>query len=337
MAENKKITLPHDRLVKWVFTRPEAAAVQLRQALPSVLVDSLDWSTIAVEPGSYVDPKLAARHSDVLYSVKYRESPSSAFVYVLAEHQSSPDRMMAWRLLEYSTQVWARYVREQTEPLQSLPLVVPLVMYQGPNGWTQPRRLSELLDIPESLRTSFTSPIELSFDVDEFDGSVLADQHARNGFVALVEVARALLRLALRPNEISRERVAPLAPLFDEVMSALGVADVQALWTYVVNVFPPESPLRDILSTTSSPKQRTMYATIYDEAVGKGLEQGVAQGKLQGEVNMLLRVIDKRGLALSDSQREQVETCTDEAQLHEWFDRALTASTIDEVFAPATE
>ncbi|MEM7153654.1 MAG: Rpn family recombination-promoting nuclease/putative transposase [Myxococcota bacterium] len=329
--------MPHDRLVKWVFTRPEAAAVQLRQALPSVLVDRLDWSTIAVQPGSYVDQELEERHSDVLYSVNFRESSSSALVYVLAEHQSSPDRMMAWRLFEYSSRVWSRYVRQQPEPVRHLPLLIPLLLYQGPNGCTQPRRLSELIDMPDSLRGCFESPIELSFEVDEFNASVLSDRRGRDGIAALVEIARSLLRLAFHPNEITRERLAPLAPLFDEVMSALGVDDIHALWTYVISVFPPQSPMRSILSTITSPEQQHMYATIYDEAIAKGIAKGVEQGRVRTQVAMVLRVLDKRGLALSDAQRQRVQACSDETQLDEWFDRALTATTADEVFSPAGE
>ena len=47
---------------------------------------------------------------------------------------------------------------------------------------------------------------------------------------------------------------------------------------------------------------------------------------------MLLRLLDKRGLVLTDPLRERVLACTDEAQLQEWFDRALTAGQVDEIF-----
>ena len=328
-----KAPFPHDHFVKWVFTRPEAAAVELRQVLPPEVSARLDWPTLHVRPGSYIDPKLTARHSDILYAVRLRDDqPREALIYVLLEHQSSADRLMAWRLLRYVVRVWDGYVRDQTGPVVTLPLIIPIVLYQGPDGWTEPTRFSDLLDIPDDLRSAVGSPVELHFSVDELTDSVLADEHARDGVLALVEVARTLLRLAVNRDEITRERVAPLAPLFETVMTALGIDDVQALWTYVISAFEPDSPLRGILVDAASQELQSMYATIYDEAIGKGRIEGERKGKLEGERQMLLRLVDKRGLALTETQRERLLACTDEAQLQAWFDRALTADDVDAIF-----
>ncbi len=336
MTDDPKAPLPHDRLVKWVFTRPEAAAVQLRQVLPAAIAANIDWSTLAVQSGSFVDPKLATRHSDVLYSARLGDAREPVLIHVVLEHQSSPDPLMAWRLLLYACRVWERFVREQPGPVERLPLIVPVLLYQGPDGWTQPRCLSDLLDIPAALRGQLSSPIELTFEVDDLGDTVLTDQLGRDGIVALVELTRALLRLAFRPAEITRERVAPLAPLFEQVMDALGIDDVQALWTYVISAFDPNSPLRDILIEATSQEMQQVYATIYDEAVAKGKTQGLSQGTVTGEIKMLLRLLDKRGLSVDAARRQEVESCTDEAQLQDWFDRALTAKSIDEVFGSST-
>jgi hypothetical protein len=53
----------------------------------------------------------------------------------------------------------------------------------------------------------------------------------------------------------------------------------------------------------------------------------------QGEAKALLRVLDRRGLTVSDDQRERMLTCTDIATLEGWLDKAVTASSADELFA----
>jgi hypothetical protein len=47
---------------------------------------------------------------------------------------------------------------------------------------------------------------------------------------------------------------------------------------------------------------------------------------------MLLKLLNKR-FTVSDDARKRVETCTDEALLGTWFERALTVETLGEVFA----
>jgi hypothetical protein len=46
----------------------------------------------------------------------------------------------------------------------------------------------------------------------------------------------------------------------------------------------------------------------------------------------VLKILDARHLAPSADQRQQVTDCTDLPQLTRWFDRAITATTIAEVF-----
>ena len=47
---------------------------------------------------------------------------------------------------------------------------------------------------------------------------------------------------------------------------------------------------------------------------------------------MLLRLLTRRGLPVSDEVRARVMSCDDSAVLEEWFDRADQATSLDEVF-----
>lgn len=48
---------------------------------------------------------------------------------------------------------------------------------------------------------------------------------------------------------------------------------------------------------------------------------------------ILLRLMKKAGLELTDAQRRKVETCDEVRQLGRWIDRVLTAETANDVFA----
>lgn len=63
---------PHDALFKSVFQQPENAAAELQHVLPAEHVSAIDWSTLKLEPGSFVDEKLADHHSDLLFSASAR-------------------------------------------------------------------------------------------------------------------------------------------------------------------------------------------------------------------------------------------------------------------------
>ncbi len=69
------------------------------------------------------------------------------------------------------------------------------------------------------------------------------------------------------------------------------------------------------------------------EGEARGRAEGEARGRAKGEASMLLRVLAARGFAVPDDMRQRVQSCTDVAQLEAWGDRAVTATSLDEVFA----
>jgi len=62
-------------------------------------------------------------------------------------------------------------------------------------------------------------------------------------------------------------------------------------------------------------------------------EEGRIEGEVTGRAKDILRLLDRRGVPIPDSDRDLITSCTDLAALDRWFDRAITATTADEVFA----
>lgn len=332
---------PHDAFVKRILTQPEAAAVELRAALPAAVAEQLDWGTLRVVPINFVDPSLDRRESDILYAIDIIATGRVAFLYVLLEHRSTPQRMMAWHFWRYITHIWERYERDQKGPIDSLPLVIPLLLFQGPDGWTEPRRLSELLDVPPELAAASPFPLELVFDVDDLHQAIEHDQLARDVMVALVETTRTCLFLARWPDLLDpsaslepaiARRIAALGPQLDLIHRELGPEAVHTVLRYVEAAFRHKPVLRAILRGVISEEKRRMYMSVYDEMRAEGRAEGKAEGKLLGKIEFLVDFLSKRGLLLDDELRARVDGCSDEAQLQRWFDRALTATTAAAVF-----
>jgi hypothetical protein len=64
--------------------------------------------TLKLESGSFVEDDLRQYFSDVLYSLK--TTGGDGYVHVLIEHQSSPDKHMAFRLIRYAVAAMQRHL-----------------------------------------------------------------------------------------------------------------------------------------------------------------------------------------------------------------------------------
>jgi predicted transposase YdaD len=81
---------------------------------------------------------------------------------------------------------------------------------------------------------------------------------------------------------------------------------------------------------------RINYISAMREAEARGEARGRAEGKAEGEARgraeaLLLLLLDTRGLAVSEEQRERIMSCRDAAQLEQWLRRALSARSVDEL------
>lgn len=174
-------------------------------------------------------------------------------------------------------------------------------------------------------------PVEARFEIDTLERPIVAPPGVRAGVVALVESTRTLLRLACRPEEATLDRLTPLVPQFGAIMSDLGIDAIHALWTYVISVFPSTSPLRTMLTDAGSPAMQQEFETIYDEAIyDEAISKGKVIGVTEGKARMLLRLLEARGL-VGEHARRDLLAC-DDAEIERWFDRALTARSIEDIF-----
>jgi hypothetical protein len=75
-----------------------------------------------------------------------------------------------------------------------------------------------------------------------------------------------------------------------------------------------------------------MKQVVTDLFIDGYIAQGEARGKRAEAARLLLRCLNSK-FDVPDEHREQVTSCTDRIVLEAWFDLALTAKTLDEVFA----
>jgi hypothetical protein len=328
-------TQPHDSLFRFVFGKPVHAASELRAVLPAPLADRLNLANMHPVNGSFVDEELTNRHADVL--MRTTLDGREAFVYVLIEHQSSPDRMMPLRMLRYLIRIWDRFLEEHPKA-KRLPMIVPLVVYQGSRRWTHPVEFSELLDIdPGTAHLAGEFRPRFRFLLDDL---TKLDKTALRSRPITIPV-RLTVRLL---------RIVPTHP--GDVIAALDADDIddfrdvlrrypggRALWaaylTYIQN--GSETPLHKLawLAAQIGPEAEEVFVNTADVLRAEGrVEAGAAAraaGRAAPAAGVLVRLLTRKFATVPDEVRARIDTASLE-QLDTWTERVLDAETLDEVF-----
>jgi hypothetical protein len=80
-----------------------------------------------------------------------------------------------------------------------------------------------------------------------------------------------------------------------------------------------------------------LRASMHEGAVGELVrefeDEAAVKAAIKAEAKSVLRILDKRGIALTAEQRDRILGCTDPETVNRWFDAALDATSADEIFA----
>ncbi len=129
MAQSKtpsKLSL-QDRYFRKAMSFPEVARDFLEANLPAAIRDQINYNTLKIENGTFVEESLRMQVADALMSAEI--AGEKGFIYILCEHASKPDKWLPFRMLKYMLGVLDQV--KAKDPSKPFPLVVPLIFYTG--------------------------------------------------------------------------------------------------------------------------------------------------------------------------------------------------------------
>ncbi|MBG6088126.1 hypothetical protein [Actinomadura viridis] len=131
-------------------------------------------------------------------------------------------------------------------------------------------------------------------------------------------------------------------PVLEAFCAGLEVtaSDVKAkYYDYIASHLPEAARkiLEDIVATSTYQFQtdflRESQAKGKAEGMAEGMAKGMAKGKAEALAEAVLRVLARRDLVPSEEERGRITSCTDLELLEVWHDRAITAESVEELFA----
>ena len=142
----KKNTPTSDPIYKRLYAFTEMVADLLRSVVPAATLEALDLRSLEKVPADYVSDDFHQRHGDTVWRVRTEGVDSGwAYVLVLLEFQSSSDAAMALRVNEYTVMLYRELLRAKVVAPGQLPLVLPVVLYNGESRWTAVDNVRDLI------------------------------------------------------------------------------------------------------------------------------------------------------------------------------------------------
>lgn len=315
----------HDSTYRLLFANARMVRDLLREILGEAWVNLLDLASAERVNPAFTSKGHKNRESDIIWKFRRKDSGEPVYVYILLEFQSRPDRYMAVRAMTYAGLFYETLIAEgRLPPSGKLPLVIPIIIYNGVGPWGPALELSELIErldasaeqyVPR-LRYRLIHEAQVPLELLEASDSPVAD-------LFRLERTTDWDDFALLGTQ-AWEHIPP-----EEV--SLRIAFAAFLREASGRILPPEEisgrlPLEDF-KTMLAERIAEWNRQLEEQSIQKGLQKG----RQEGEASFLLRLLEKKFGALKPGDRDRI-TAADPSLLQEWLDRVLTATSLSEVF-----
>ena len=269
MPENP-IHHPHDKLFKVGFSLPENAAAFLREELPAPVAQAVDWSRLRLEPGSFIDSHLRLSTSDLLFSAPLGDG--NCLVYILFEHQTREDSMLALRLLRYMVRIWETWQRSQPAGAR-LPTILPVVLAHDSKPWKLSREFASLFEVPVGHESDMAPFVpDFCFQLIEL---------ATRRFEGIPGTPTGVVILRTMKAERSGDWFAEL--VWDEALMIQLPDDILDLvFRYMFRADIDKERFRSRVNSILAVELKTKAMTLADQLLAEGLEKGIEKGIEKG-------------------------------------------------------
>ena len=328
----REVYSAHDRAFQSVMSDPRVAKDMLSHHLPQEIKEKIDLDSLQLEHGSFIDPELKALHTDILYSILLRNTlQEKAYIYVHVEHQSSPDKMMAFRMVKYAIKIIDRDLKSDHKT-STLPVIIPVVIYNGKNTYPYSLNIFDLFGENKSLAEKFMFKI---FHLVDFN-TVSDEEIRQHKWSCLLE----MLLKHIHDQEIMTS-VEQLTTEIQQIIRDSADDYIVAMIKYILEkaeMHDRERFLRWVKAhlPRKLEKQAMTLAEQFrnegrQEGIQQGMRQGIQRGALEGERTLLKRLLAKRFGLISTSYLKKIENA-DADNLLQWSENILEAKSIEEVF-----
>ena len=149
----------HDVIFKATYSNKTYALDIFKLVLTREEFSLFDWNTLNLEITTFISKEGKERRSDLIFSLRMRESPEKTRIIFLLEHKSQKDSKKDPKVMKQLLHYQVGIYEEERDP------VIIILVYSGEKReWTAPLSFQESLNFHPGLKSHFSNDV-LNFSI----------------------------------------------------------------------------------------------------------------------------------------------------------------------------
>jgi predicted transposase/invertase (TIGR01784 family) len=261
-------------------------------------IDDIDFSKLQKLGTTYILEEYEKRETDLI--LKLNIKVQEAYLYILIELQSTPDKFIALRVLEYLIGFYQDLLKQKENLPDKLPPVFPIVLYTGKDPFNCAVSIEELIDKPYKKLMKYIPRFEYyKIAINEVNEGKYGELiELENIVAACFNVVRAKTKKEMKEalyklREIVRKYGDYLQRALDiwlkKFLEKKGV-DIEK-----ITLIGGKEMIDEVIDQIYEEGKEKGIAEGKEKGIAEGIEKGKEQGKLE-----MIKKFSKKGFSLEE-------------------------------------
>lgn len=303
----------YDPPYKQMFSNLTFFRELLETFVPENFVKEIDFDSCQKIDKSFVSKRYENSESDLIYKVKLKNTQKEAYIYVLLEFQSSVDRFMVVRILNYITSLYLDMInasrKQDKKLLDILPPIFPIMLYNGDRNWTSKVSISELIE-----NNSLLGEYGINFKYFK----IIEKEYSKDYLLKTKNLVSNLFLFETKLEEIDEKLLdQELSKLIKKEEDKIAISILINYFKYMLiddNINKGKFDLLEKIDFENI-EANTMFSTLVKKEREKNRFEGKLEGKLEGRIESkqatLKSLLTRRFKDISEEIISKIDNCSD--------------------------
>ncbi|MBC7474321.1 MAG: Rpn family recombination-promoting nuclease/putative transposase [Candidatus Sericytochromatia bacterium] len=293
----------HDFGYKKLFSNTTIFQQLLETFVDDDFVKYIDFNDLETVDKSFISEQYKETESDLIYKTKIKGQ--EAYIYVLLEFQSSVDKFMPLRIVNYITNFYMgildNYEKKKKTKPERLPAVFPIMIYNGDKEWDKSNDINDLIENNDllgdyAIKFKYFKIIEKDYSKDE-----LLNIQNIVSTIFFTESHYNIDELNTQISNLIDSQEDPKAiKTFLNWLRMLSKNDIIKKDAYdeFENIYHNKQKVKNMFATAyQKEKDRLENIGIQkgrSEGEFIGIQKGRSEGEVSGKISLLIRILNKK-------------------------------------------
>ncbi len=291
-------------------------------------VKNIDFTKIEKIDKSFISEEYLNKESDIIYKVKLIDE-KEIYIYFLLEFQSSVDKFMPIRCLNYITNLYLEMIKAKGESID-LPPIFPLVLYNGDDKWNHSNKASKFIKNNDIL-----GRYGIKFDVfilKQNDYS-LKDLQKIGNLVSTLFITEVHYESNLIFKEVQKilDKYGITIPvkLFLNYFKKMSMNEKVDIIDYseLEKMYKTKEEVNSVLLTAIKKEKEEFFKK--GEAIGT--QKGKVEGQLEEKINNIIKLTVKKLGVIPINLEKKIKSCSNIEKLDKIMDNIFDITSFDEI------